>query len=54
MSELQTVDSLVPGDVVTFELGEDKNTYEFEYTGEEMYFWVDSYNLPDHPRWGWR
>ena len=40
------------GDVVTFELGEDKKTYEFEYTGEEMDFWVDSYNLPDHPRWG--
>lgn len=27
-------------------------TYEFEYTGEEMYFGVDSYNLPDHPDWG--
>ena len=27
-------------------------TYEFEYTGEEMRFWVDSYNLPDHPDWG--
>ena len=25
--------------------------YEFEYTGEEMRFWVDSYNLPKHPRW---
>ena len=27
-------------------------TYEFEYTGEEMRFGVDSYNLPDHPDWG--
>lgn len=27
-------------------------TYEFEYTGEEMYFGVDSYSLPDHPDWG--
>ena len=42
------------GDVVTFELGEDKKTYEFEYTGEEMDFWVDSYNLPDHPRWRYK
>ena len=25
--------------------------YEFEYTGEEMRFWIDSWNLPDHPRW---
>ena len=39
------------GGVVTFEPGEDDKTYEFEYTGEEMKFWVDSYNLPDHPRW---
>ncbi len=30
----------------------DELTYEFEYTGEEMYFGVDSYNLPDHPDWG--
>jgi hypothetical protein len=26
-------------------------TYEFEYTGEKMYFYLDSYNLPKHPRW---
>lgn len=26
-------------------------TYEFEYIGEEMYFYVDSYNLSGHPRW---
>ena len=26
-------------------------TYEFEFTGEEMYFYVDSYNLPEHPQW---
>ena len=42
------------GGVVTFELGEDKKTYEFEYTGEEMKFWVDAYNLPDHPRWRYK
>ena len=28
----------------------DELRYEFEYTGEEMRFWVDSYNLPKHPR----
>lgn len=28
-----------------------EQTYEFEYTGEEMYFYVDSYNLSEHPRW---
>ena len=39
------------GGVVTFEPGEDDKTYEFEYTGEGMKFWVDSYNLPDYPRW---
>ena len=39
------------GGTVTFDVGEDEKTYTFEYTGEEMYFWVDSYNLPDHPRW---
>ena len=26
--------------------------YEIDYTGKEMYFYVDSYNLPDHPNWG--
>ncbi len=26
-------------------------TYEFEYTGDEMNFYVDTYNLADHPRW---
>ena len=29
----------------------DELKYEFEYTGEEMRFWIDSWNLPDHPRW---
>ncbi len=42
------------GDVVTFEPDEDDKTYEFEYTGEEMKFWVDSYNLPDHPGWRYK
>lgn len=26
--------------------------YEFEYTGEDMTFYIDSYNLADHPDWG--
>ena len=30
----------------------DELYYEFEYTGEEMTFGVESYNLPDHPEWG--
>ena len=42
------------GGTVTFDVGEDEKTYTFEYTGEEMYFWVDSYNLPDHPRWRYK
>ena len=29
----------------------DELRYEFEYTGEDMRFWIDSYNLPKHPRW---
>ena len=29
----------------------DELRYEFKYTGEEMRFWIDSWNLPDHPRW---
>lgn len=27
-------------------------TYEFYYTGEEMTFYIDSYNLADRPGWG--
>ncbi len=34
-----------------FEPGVDELYYTFDYTGEEMRFWVDSYNLPKHPRW---
>lgn len=30
----------------------DELYYVFEYTGEEMTFGVESYNLPDHPEWG--
>jgi hypothetical protein len=26
--------------------------YEFEYTGEDMTFYIDSYKLADHPDWG--
>ena len=34
-----------------FEPGVNELTYTFDYTGKEMRFWVDSYNLPKHPRW---
>ena len=34
-----------------FEPGVDELYYTFEYTSKEMRFWVDSYNLPKHPRW---
>ena len=34
-----------------FEPGIDKLYYTFEYTGKEMRFWIDSWNLPKHPRW---
>ena len=34
-----------------FEPGVDELYYTFDYTGEEMRFWIDSYNLPKHPRW---
>lgn len=27
-------------------------TYEFYYTGEDMTFYIDSYNLADRPGWG--
>lgn len=33
-----------------FELGVDKLTYDFDYTGNDMRFWIDSWNLPKHPR----
>lgn len=34
-----------------FEPGVDELYYTFEYTGKEMRFWIDSWNLPKHPRW---
>ena len=34
-----------------FEPGVDELYYTFDYTGEEMRFWIDSWNLPKHPRW---
>ena len=40
------------GSIWTFTPDIDELTYEFSYTGEEMTFWVDAYNLPDHPEWG--
>ena len=35
-----------------FEPGVDKMNYTFEYTGEEMRFWIDSWNLSKHPHMG--
>ena len=34
-----------------FEPGVDELYYTFDYTGEEMRFWIDSWNLPKHPSW---
>ncbi len=34
-----------------FEPGVNELTYKFDYTGKEMRFWIDSWNLPKHPRW---
>ena len=39
------------GDEWIFDLDADELTFEMEYTGEEVRFWADKYNLPDHPRW---
>ena len=39
------------GEVYTFPVGEDEKHITIPYDGTERTYWVDSYNLPDHPRW---
>ena len=39
------------GDEWIFTPDIEKMSVTFDYTGEEMRIWVDTYNLPDHPRW---
>lgn len=40
------------GNIYEFPVGEDEKHITIPYDGEERTFWVDSYNLPDHPRYG--
>ena len=40
------------GEVYTFPVGEDEKHITIPYDGTERTYWVDSYNLPDHPRYG--
>lgn len=40
------------GRIYEFPVGTDELHIEIPYTGRERTYWVDSYNLPDHPRWG--
>ena len=39
------------GSTYTFPVGEDEKLVTIPYDGIERTYWVDSYNLPDHPRW---
>lgn len=39
------------GDEWIFTPDIEKMSVTFDYTGEEMGVWLDTYNLPDHPRW---
>ena len=39
------------GSTYTFPVGEDEKHVTIPYDGIERTYWVDSYNLPDHPRW---
>ena len=39
------------GSIYTFPVGEDEKHVTIPYDGIERTYWVDSYNLPDHPRW---
>lgn len=39
------------GNVYEFPVGEDEKHITIPYDGEERTYYVDSYNLPDHPRW---
>lgn len=40
------------GNVYEFPVGEDEKHITIPYDGIERTYWVDSYNLPDHPRYG--
>lgn len=39
------------GEIYEFPVGEDKKHIEIAYDGTERTYWVESYNLPDHPEW---
>ena len=39
------------GSTYTFPVGEDEKHVTIPYDGIERTYWVDSYNLPYHPRW---
>lgn len=39
------------GEIYEFPVGTDEKHVTIPYDGEERTFWVDSYNLPNHPRW---
>ena len=39
------------GEVYEFPVGEDEKHVTIPYDGIERTYWVDSYNLPDHPRY---
>ena len=40
------------GEIYEFTYGEDEKHITIPYDGKERSYWVDSYNLPDHPRYG--
>ena len=40
------------GEVYEFPVGTDELHIEITYDGTERTYWVDKYNLPDHPRYG--
>ena len=40
------------GEIYEFPVGEDEKHVAIPYDGTERTYWVDSYNLPDHPRYG--
>lgn len=39
------------GEIYEFPVGEDEKHLTIPYDGTERTYWVDSYNLPDHPRY---
>ena len=40
------------GEIYEFPVGEDEKHITIPYDGKERSYWVDSYNLPDRPRYG--